>query len=180
MDAKFKKFFLALVTVALGAMSSGAMAAPPQTTFSATVNGTSYNLTYFTGSYNDNILKFNTTLMPWWGDSSNAIKFTDAVGWGLGTPNTMGSFGISGPMFAYKNFNDNNISIITNDAIYGATDNLISKSISYSYATLAVNPGAAAVPEIDGALIPQVGFLLAGLFLMFGRRKENTELMLPN
>jgi hypothetical protein len=39
----------------------------------------------------------------------------------------------------------------------------------------AVVTSAAAVPEIDGALIPQVGLLLAGLFVILGRRKENTE-----
>ena len=38
--------------------------------------------------------------------------------------------------------------------------------------------GGAAVPEIDGALIPQVGLLLAGLFIILGRRKERTEPML--
>jgi len=36
----------------------------------------------------------------------------------------------------------------------------------------------AAVPEIDGSLIPQVGLLLAGLFIILGRRKEHTEPML--
>jgi len=30
-------------------------------------------------------------------------------------------------------------------------------------------------PEIDGSLAPKVGFLLGCLFLMFGRRKQNTE-----
>ena len=37
---------------------------------------------------------------------------------------------------------------------------------------------SAAAPEIDGALIPQVGFLIACLFLILGRRKENIEPML--
>ncbi len=37
--------------------------------------------------------------------------------------------------------------------------------------SLSVSP----VPEIDGSLIPQVGFLIACLFLILGRRKENTE-----
>ncbi len=32
-----------------------------------------------------------------------------------------------------------------------------------------------AAPEIDGAMMPQVGFLLGCLFLMFGRKKENAE-----
>jgi len=32
-------------------------------------------------------------------------------------------------------------------------------------------------PEIDGSLAPKVGFLLGCLFLMFGRKKQNTEPM---
>jgi len=47
---------------------------------------------------------------------------------------------------------------------------------AFNYGVMIASP----VPEIDGALIPQVGFLLAGLFLMFGRRKENPEPMLAN
>jgi hypothetical protein len=35
-----------------------------------------------------------------------------------------------------------------------------------------VNVGA---PEIDGSLAPKVGFLLGCLFLMFGRKKSNSE-----
>ena len=43
---------------------------------------------------------------------------------------------------------------------------------------LVVSVASAAVPEIDGALIPQVGLLIGSLFLILGRRKENTESML--
>ena len=37
---------------------------------------------------------------------------------------------------------------------------------------------SAGAPEIDGSLAPKVGFLLGCLFLMFGRKKQNAELML--
>ena len=40
--------------------------------------------------------------------------------------------------------------------------------------TLTVSPSVGA-PEIDGSLAPKVGFLLGCLFLMFGRKKQNTE-----
>ena len=33
-------------------------------------------------------------------------------------------------------------------------------------------------PEIDGSLAPKVGFLLGCLFLMFGRKRQNTEPMM--
>ena len=38
--------------------------------------------------------------------------------------------------------------------------------------------GLRAHPEIDGKLIPQVGLLFAGLFIILGRRKESAEPML--
>jgi hypothetical protein len=37
---------------------------------------------------------------------------------------------------------------------------------------------SAGAPEIDGSLAPKVGFLLGCLFLMFGRKKQNTETMM--
>jgi len=37
---------------------------------------------------------------------------------------------------------------------------------------------AAGAPEIDGSLAPKVGFLLGCLFLMFGRKKQNSEPMM--
>ena len=33
-------------------------------------------------------------------------------------------------------------------------------------------------PEIDGSLAPKVGFLLGCLFLMFGRKKQNSEALI--
>ena len=36
----------------------------------------------------------------------------------------------------------------------------------------------AGAPEIDGSLAPKVGFLLGCLFLMFGRKQQNTEPMM--
>ena len=50
----------------------------------------------------------------------------------------------------------------------------------YAYKTLTgdVNVAIAGAPEIDGSLAPKVGFLLGCLFLMFGRKKQNTEPMM--
>ena len=39
-------------------------------------------------------------------------------------------------------------------------------------------PLAVGAPEIDGSLAPKVGFLLGCLFLMFGRKKQNSEPMM--
>ena len=38
--------------------------------------------------------------------------------------------------------------------------------------------GYSGAPEIDGSLAPKVGFLLGCLFLMFGRKKQNSESMM--
>jgi hypothetical protein len=67
-----------------------------------TVGGTQYDVTTFTGTYNDNISKFataaNSGVMPWWGNSNTAGVFANAVALGLGQPNLGNRFG---PAFAY-------------------------------------------------------------------------------
>ena len=50
---------------------------------------------------------------------------------------------------------------------------LASPSLTYSAAA-----PVGVAPEMNGSLIPQVGLLLACLFFLFGRKKENTEVML--
>jgi hypothetical protein len=56
-----------------------------------TVGGTQYDVTTFTGTYNDNISKFATAanggVMPWWGNGTSTISFATAVGNYFG-PNT--------------------------------------------------------------------------------------------
>jgi hypothetical protein len=61
------------------------------------VNGTTYDVTYFEGSYDENISRFTTAEMPWWGDSGLASTFTTAVGDGLGLP----TYNVIGPGFAF-------------------------------------------------------------------------------
>ena len=168
MTTRIKKSLPMSITLLLGLVSVGARAEP---IYNATVDGTSYNFTYFTGSYSDYTSRFSTTLMPWWGDSAKAQLFAAAIAGQLG----LVSHG--GPYFAYT--------FVLNTPYFN------SSVTSYRYLDLPVItqswPGpfanvryvtATAVPEIDGVLIPQVGLLLAGLFIILGRRKENTEPML--
>lgn len=74
--------------------------------FVVTVGGSLFEVTTFTGSYNDNVAKFNTAanggLMPWWGSSSLAGSFVEAVKGELGYPNPdpIGS-GNAGPFFGF-------------------------------------------------------------------------------
>jgi hypothetical protein len=62
------------------------------------VNGTTYDVTYFEGSYDDNTSRFTTAEMPWWGDAILAKAFAAAVGGQLGQP----TFSALGPGFAYN------------------------------------------------------------------------------
>ena len=77
------------------------------------VNGQNWNVTTFTGTYNDNISKFATPanggVMPWFTGcilpyiqcSNLAESFANVVGQSLGLPNTEGS---EGPFFAQNYF----------------------------------------------------------------------------
>ena len=59
-------------------------------------------------------------------------------------------------------------------------DDPLYSNASFSGANSSYGPmtSSTSVPEIDGALIPQVGLLILGLFIILGRRKENTEPLL--
>jgi len=73
-----------------------------------TVNGQDWDVTTFTGSYNDNVSKFATAanggVMPWYGSSADAATFSDVVGTSLGNPNDCTWAGVinCGPFFAYE------------------------------------------------------------------------------
>jgi hypothetical protein len=99
------------VALTLGVLTTGQAQA-----FVVTVGGVQYNVTTFTGSYNDHKSKFAQTpggVMPWWGDSSLATQFSNALGYSLATPNSIetGPAGSPkninvGPYFAYNSIVD--------------------------------------------------------------------------
>jgi hypothetical protein len=95
-ELHFKSAVLGLV--ALGALVSSASAVVLPTT-SVVVNGTTYDVTYFEGTYNDNSSLFTIAEMPWWGDFILAQQILNAVGDKLGLPNSNGA---AGPAFAWK------------------------------------------------------------------------------
>ena len=76
----------------------GVLPAGQAQAFVVTINKMQYDVTTFTGTYNDNSSKFATAAnggtMPWWGDSSLASEFAHQVGLSLGLPllNIMGPF----------------------------------------------------------------------------------------
>ena len=78
-----------------------------------TVSGQQWDVTTFTGTYNNNVAKFNLANMPWLNDSlfdSSALmaQFVVAVNDDLGAPNVCpancagGQVGTRGPYFAQK------------------------------------------------------------------------------
>jgi hypothetical protein len=83
-----------------------------------TVGGVQYDVTTFTGTYNANTSKFAQTsapggMMPWWGDSSLATQFSNAVEYSLGAPNSITTLSAGSPMnmnvgpyFAYNSIVD--------------------------------------------------------------------------
>ena len=83
--------------VALAAISLSPGSAPACV---VTVGGAQYDVSTFTGTYNDNTSKFETAanngVMPWWGSESLASQFAAAIGGNLGVPNTGG---LLGPFF---------------------------------------------------------------------------------
>ena len=66
--------------VALGALDAGQAQA-----LVVNLNGQIWNVTTFTGTYNDNTSKFATAanggVMPWFGNQTMATQFADAVGY---------------------------------------------------------------------------------------------------
>jgi hypothetical protein len=80
------------------------------------IGGQDYDVTTFTGSYNDHKSKFAQTpggVMPWWGDSSLATQFSNALGYSLGAPNSIETLSADspkninvGPYFAYNSIVD--------------------------------------------------------------------------
>ena len=109
------------VALTLGVLTTGQAQA-----FVVTVGGVQYDVTTFTGSYNDHKSKFAQTpggVMPWWGDSSLATQFSNALGYSLGTPNSIETLSAGsrtnmdvGPYFAYNSIVDKITFLLTDTA----------------------------------------------------------------
>ena len=119
-------------------------------TVQTTVNGITYDVTTFTGTYNENIAKFNTLdnngLMPWWGSNPLANQFATQIWDTLGTPN----FVDRGPAFSYGIINDpvsgsslegRSYKQLTNTVAFNPST--LDSSLTYAIATPVVSPPAA-------------------------------------
>ncbi|MFN7899191.1 MAG: hypothetical protein ACK5N0_05920 [Synechococcaceae cyanobacterium] len=110
------------------------------------VNGNTYNVPYFEGTYNGNISRFTTAEMPWWGDSSLASTFATAIGNDLGLP----YISLVGPGFAYGTvtLSDPDFGNLTQVEVYDY--NLTSSpsvSAGANYATDGFYPYAIVTPQ---------------------------------
>jgi hypothetical protein len=144
---RFKKLFsftVAASSVALCLVPNSAEAV------SVTVNGTTYDVNTFAGTYNANTAKFNTLanngLMPWWGNESLAQQFATAVGASLGTPVS----GIYGPNFAHA-IQNAGFAVYVNGKVFDPSNSSV-YSLSFTtnesgtYATATLAPPPAGVP----------------------------------
>ncbi len=125
--------------------------ASPLNTCRVTVGGLQYDVTTFTGSYDNSTSKFATAanggVMPWWtgGSDATAIAFATAVGTGLGGPNSFGPPG-GGPFFAYRLNGGPQFSFRSGSGTIESTGPLSSSSSAvWAQATLYSSP-AASVP----------------------------------
>jgi hypothetical protein len=137
-----------------------------------TVDGTTYELSFFTGSYNDNTGRFNTTEMPWWGDNTLA----EAVANQQRTDSNNGAT-VSGGVDLYAfgvgdtrvdvHFRDSNsASLFTNQSINKSNG-------GSSYVTGTVVP--AEIPEIDGAVLAQLTLVLGVGWLTAAARRKGAD-----
>ena len=170
-----------------GTLIGLALASQPAQAILVNVNGNPYEVTTFTGSYNNNISKFDTPAnggqMPWFGDRTLAAQFALAV-YGLTPPNGgfTGSFTYLGPFFATfivpdENGNASTIAItgvsldqnLTNVPVGETVLWGVAPSGNFSYAT------AVAVPWETDALSVIGATTLFG-FGVWTKRKRKVDL----
>ena len=167
MTTSLKKLLLISATLLLGVMSGGAMA---QTITVWSTNPSSYSgnsisaVSSWDGSFVNNMPLIGS--QPWFGNITTAENYVMHAGsW------TVGGKSYS-PLFIYGY--DSSAGMYQGVATGGVYFN--GPTDWFDGSTVFATVGGA--PEIDGSLAPKVGFLLGCLFLMFGRKKQNTEALL--
>ena len=207
MTTSFKKLLLVSITLLLGVMSDGVMASPPTTTnydFSASLStgGTitavftaDNSQTYYSGTVNpftnvSSLVDNGSAAVAYFPYSSmdSGATFTQYGVLGINGNLHVGSSMIftnsSGQYVALAMNNFNGVGDFTGTGSYGVYSTLGLAQASFATGGGPVgltNVGwgvSSGAPEIDGSLAPKVGFLLGCLFLMFGRKKQNTEPMM--
>jgi hypothetical protein len=146
-----------------------------------TVSGQAYQVRYFTLPGNTSLNSspysnfLNTNDMPWWGNETSARAFATAVQYNPGDMNhnplpgtdkagLLFAYSFGGPGFQAAHWIENE----PTGYIPFATTSTIPFGIPPELRLAVLQ----AVPEIDGALLPQAALLAAGSLIWMRRRKE--------
>ena len=160
-----------LAKPALGvALTMGVLTTGQAQAIVVTVGGVQYDVTTFTGTYNANTSKFAQTpggVMPWWGDSSLATQFSNALGYSLGAPNSITTLSAGSPMnmnvgpyFAYNSIVDKITFLLTDKAATyhpNPSPLIFSVDLNSSVTWAQVAPKTSAVP----GPVPAIGAFAA-------------------
>lgn len=147
----------------------------PASAFSLQVNvsGTVYDVTTFSGSYVSDTAQFSVSSMPWYGNSSLAKAFAEAVGASLGFPNYSSSIG---PLFAY----DTNINPFTpyvSNWSFNASTSTALPGTPGPVSILTYATASSASPSPVPAPLPILG--VAGAFAWSRRLKATSSRLRP-
>ena len=169
----FKKLITSVVFVLGTWMSVGlAMAQTTNYDFNYTSDGRSISGVF---GVNGNIITNMTGTVTGFGNSTPTITELTAVN-GFRRNDNVYLPSVSGPYLSTTG-----VSFSTADKNYNLyyfppfTVYILSDGGNAFFGSMTSSVSSVSVPEIDGALAPQVGCLLACLFLIFGRKKENTD-----
>ena len=158
MTTSLKKLLLISITLLLGVMSGGVAQSQTATLIDAS-SGNSYSVSRVADYLAPNQPTVPNPLLlttPWWGSATLAQSLSIASH----------STALSSSYFVYE--------VYPSDSYFydAYLDGASTVHVRYSQYGFAVSSSGA--PEIDGSLAPKVGFLLGCLFLMFGRKKQNS------
>jgi len=180
MTTSLKKLLLISITLLLGVMSNVVMAQTTNYDFSFTGNN---------GSITGGALTVNAGIVT--AISGTVVNYNGVYTAGItGLGSFEGADNTFGSTSPYVNYNG--LSFTTASYSYnlyydsGGSGQYLLDSSQYPSGTPPTSAGSnsslivtqVGAPEIDGSLAPKVGFLLGCLFLMFGRKKQNTEQMM--
>lgn len=137
------------------ALAMGVLGAGQAQALVVTVGGQQWDVTTFTGSAIANTTKFNTAVMPWWGQQQTARAFATAVGTGLGTPNLVGGTPM-GPLFGFAPYSNGGVNYINgvfsiNGGWFGPINNPESDIRTYAQASLVATPVPGPLPALGAA-----------------------------
>ena len=192
MTTSLKKLLLVSVTLILGVMSSRVMATPTTnydfTTLSSgpTVSGSAVSSDGTVYTSLNNVMFGSNSIAS--GDIyfiGSGISNYGLVTNGAGYPMAQYVFQYGGDYYhtvAIGNpsgFSGQTVEFTTLAAAQSGSQTGNIGIVSFTSATFTCTSGCSGgAPEIDGSLAPKVGFLLGCLFLMFGRKKQNSEALI--